>query len=237
MSKFSDELKEKFEGYFLERAELAGLTALGVVYNGERIYRKTFHKYFDDEVKGLLAGSGLFEAYFCLSDKEKADVLWKAIKDAYKKQETNEASTNFDFSDYSILVESTQSLAEDKFVYSNSLGDVDYNLSFRALRDLIPNDKMFRAIPRYLARTFYSPTGTQGLTWENDGQNKVAVINLYQSPTWRSRETPHESLPSSARRFFEHLFPDIKSRTYVFKYLYQMLTAERGAEFILFLHF
>tara|TARA_R110000782_G_scaffold41860_1_gene95631 strand:- start:779 stop:2341 length:1563 start_codon:yes stop_codon:yes gene_type:complete len=112
-------------------------------------------------------------------------------------------------------------------------------------------DKMTKHIPHFMCKEIYDPMvkdNSSQIIWPGDGQEGTAIVNLYKHPSWRLDSLlniPESSgleskedfaLPSSARAFFLHLFPEKESRHYVYDYMYHALTSKHGCENILFIH-
>lgn len=180
--------------------------------------------------------------YFVLEKEERKLVLFEAFERSFdeNEQETYLEDGGFDYGNIEILVNMQK---EAYLIYDTEKKDI-IDVDYESVKGIM-NPKDFGGLQMHPCICKYDPDATnETIEWINDGHNNYAHVNLYRDPSWR-KENSFDSLdltgqdfrlPDSARIFFKHLFPNKKSRNYVFAFLYDAMVSRNGSEFILLLN-
>ena len=218
--------------------------------NGETIRFTALVADMDELVVDKLEDEDL-RTYLKLSIREKTRLLVNISKKVYREQEQdrakdNDSGYNIDISDYVLLLDVFDP-ESDSLIYDlreNCLSQY----STKKVESLV-GLKQFSILDKYPCRFVYNPLGGPDSAFSDYtyGQDLLKKVNIYKHPEWR-KDFQHnispfstsldqfDSLPESARMFFNHLFPDKDSLNYALDWLYVALTSPQGNEHILVLN-
>jgi hypothetical protein len=210
-----------------------------------------------DIAQDILSKEGLRE-FNSLKSGERRALLHEAFETAYRDQkqaqdeDEDELETDFDTSDLNLLND----------VYDKSRGFSVYNVETNQVEEYDAEsvkeqigEKQYRKIPKIPVKSIYNPMMSPNTLIPQEVDSKVKhVVNRYREPNWMRRIRQEyklsslselrnckpkilksEGLPHSVGIFFDNLFPDKESRTWVYRYIFDALTSTNGSQYILYL--
>ena len=206
---------------------------------------KSFVKKVEEYIPKYLDDTEQLEYYKMDYDEKLGNILQvcKRIYSKVKEQESQEkldkelSKSNINIENLGLLHD-MYSEKELRYVYDKEKKCIS-NYTYNSLRDIL-SPKVFGSLDKVPCKTVYEPFNANiNFDIFADGHDDITRVNLYKHPGWREELDPFPSrnnLPSLARAFFDHLFPDQESLHYVLSWLFEALTSEQGNEFVLVLN-